>query len=236
MAAAAAVVRFECQGGVTLRTAHEAMQAKQREFAEIMIELKLAPPSLLSVALLACLAKLAGMWIFGAMTVHAALAELLRRRNGAVAGVTIELGVRALQVEVVPACVIQTRYAPPFIVVAVAAFRAEAGRVRVVGTVAAIAVLRNFFLVVAAAMTGGAADPVMRAEQIEAGFLEVIEFRGFPFLGGMAFRAGIAACAAMLIVGSVTTDAALRSLFVDTADVAGVASQAAMRAAQAKVR
>src|SRR5258708_443070 len=100
---------------------------------------------------------------------------------------------------------------------------------------AAVAILGNLVLVVAAAMTGEAVDPVVRAQQLEAGFLEVIVFRRFPFLRGMALGAGIAAGAAMLIVSRVAADAALRRLFVGATDVAGVACKAAVSAGQSKL-
>ena len=109
---------------------------------------------------------------------------------------------------------IVARDAPPLIVVAIAAFRAEARRVRVVGTVTAIAVLGDLLLVVAAAMAGGAIDLVVHAQQLEAGFLEVIVLGRLPLLSGMAFRAVGAARAAMLVVGRVTAGAALRGLLV----------------------
>lgn len=227
---------LEIQGAVALRTTREAMQAKQGEFAEVVIEFQPGAPCLLRVALVAGLAELASMRILGAMTIDALLAQFLRRSHGTVAGMAIELGVNALQGEVVARSVIQIRYAPLVIVVAIAAFRAEASGVRVVGPMAAVAILGNFVLVVAAAMAGGAIDLIVRAEQLEAGFFEVIVFRRFPFLGGMAFGAGIAACAAMLIVGRVAADAALGRLFIGTPDVTGVASQAAVRAGQPKWR
>ena len=201
-----------------------------------MIELKLASPSLLAVALLARIAELAAMRILGAVAIDALLAEFLRRYHGAVAGITIEFGMYALQLEVVSGRVIQARHVPEIIVVAIAAFSTEARRVRVVGAVTAVAILRNLVLIVTAAMTGGAIDPVVRAQQFKAGFLEVIVLSGFPLLGGMTFRAGIAACATMLVVSRVTTDAALRSLFVGTTDVTGVAGQTAVGTGQSKLR
>ena len=201
-----------------------------------MIELEPGPPGLLFVALVARLAELAAMRIFGAMTIDALLAQFLRRRHGAVAGVAVKLGVHALQGEVVARRVIQIRYAPLIIVVAIAAFRAEAGRMRVVGPMAAVAILGNLVLVIAAAMAGCAVDLVVRAQQLEAGFFEMIVFRRFPFLRGMAFRASLAACAAMLIVSRVAADAALWRLFVGTADVTGVACEAAVGPGQSKLR
>src|SRR5260221_7744311 len=68
---------LECQGGVALRTAHEAVQAEQGEFAEIVIELEPGSPCLRDVALVARLAELAAMRILGAMTIDALLAQLL---------------------------------------------------------------------------------------------------------------------------------------------------------------
>ena len=226
---------LEGQRGVALRTGREAMQAKQGEFTEVVIESQTGGPRLLAVALVARLAELAAMRILGAMTIDALLAQFLCRCHGAVAGMAVELGVHALQGEIVACRVIQIRYAPLLIVVAIAAFRAEAGGVRVVGTMAAVAILGNLVLIIAAAMTGAAVDPVVHAEQLEAGFLEMIVFRRFPFLGGMTFGARIAAGAAMLIVGCMAADAGLRSLFVGPADVAGVACNAAVGAGQPKL-
>lgn len=142
----------------------------------------------------------------------------------------------ALQVEIVAGRVIQTCNVPPVIVVAIAALRAEAGGVRVVRAVAAVAILGNLFLVIAAAMAGGATDLVVRAEQSEAGLFQMVVLRRLPLPGGMAFRAGIAACAAMLVIGRVTSHAGLRSLLVGAADVARVAGQAEVRSGQAKLR
>ena len=74
------------------------MQSEQGVFTQIVIELEFAPPVLLTVAFLAGFAELAAVRILGAMAIHAALAQLLRRCHGSVAGMAIELGVRALQV------------------------------------------------------------------------------------------------------------------------------------------
>ena len=101
---------------------------------------------------------------------------------------------------------------PSIVVMAVAALVAEAGGMRVVGAVAAVAVLRDLVLVVAAAVAGEAVDLGVHAEQLVAGLLEVIELRGLPLLGDVALGAVGAARAAVLIVRGVAADAGLRRL------------------------
>src|ERR1700684_973286 len=107
---------------------------------------------------LAAALDLAAMWILAAMAVDTVLAELLLGGRRAVAGVTGDLGVRADEPELVAPEMIVVDRLPSIVIVAVLAFAAKAPGVRVVGPMAAVAVLWNLFLVVAAAMTGQAVE------------------------------------------------------------------------------
>ena len=122
------------------------------------------------------------------------------------------------------------------VVVAVLAFRAEARGMGIIGLMAAVAVLRNLVLVIAAAMAGETVDLRVHAQEVIAGFLQMIVFRGLPLLGHVALCAILAARAAMLIVGGMTAIAALRHRLVAAADVAGIAGHRQVRAGQLEFR
>src|SRR5579859_5625809 len=125
---------------------------------------------------------------------------------------------------------------PALIVVAVLALGPEPGGMRVVRTMAAVAVFRDLVPVIAAAMAAKTIDRGVRTEKVVARFLEVIELRRLPFLGAVAFAAVWTASAAMLVVGRVAVDAGPRRVLVAAADVARIAREGRMRPGQFEVR
>ena len=151
---------------------------------------------------------LVGMRILAGVAARAILGQLLGGiRN--MAGMAVQFRVRTDQGKFVPLQMIVFRQMPAIVAVAGFAFHAEAMRVRIVGAMAAVAVLWDFFLVIAAPVTRQAIDFDVDAEQGVARLLEVIVFGGFPFLGGMTLAAVGSTRAAMLVVRGVTTDACL---------------------------
>lgn len=223
--------RLSC---MALSAADQTMQPDQRIRRQIVIERDLGMPGVLAMAFCAAAGDLAGMRVFAAMAPLTVLGQLLGCL-GDVTGVAVELRVRALQRELVPRRVIVVHRVPLVVIVAVLALRTEAHGVGIVGAMTSIAILGDLILVVAASMARETVDVGMYAEQGESGFLEVIEFGGFPLLGGMAFAAIRAARTAVFIVGGMATDAAFRGLLVAAADVARIAGERGMRAIQLEV-
>ena len=88
---------------------------------------------------------------------------------------------------------IVAHHMPTLIVMTIAALHAEAGGVCIVGFVAAVAILRDFLLVIAAAMTRNAVDPLMHAQQFVARLLQMVVLRRLPFLRNVALRAVLTA-------------------------------------------
>src|ERR1700722_16408678 len=221
---------------MALRAAHHPMQPEQWEIGEVVIEYDVGAPGLLAVAGFAAFLELAAVRVLAAVAARAVLRQLLGRDRSGVTGVAIDLGVRAHQRKFVLPGMVVVLHLPVIIVVAVLAFLAESRRVRIIGLMAAIAVLRNLVLVVAAAVAGDAGDLIVHAEQCVVRLLEMVELRGLPFLGHVALAAVIAARAAVLIVGLVAAEAGLRGVLVMTSDVARIARHRQVRAGQLKVR
>ena len=92
------------------------------------------------------------------MATPTVLGKLLSRKRRAVTGVAFDLGVGADQRKFRFGRMIVGRRPPVLIVMAVLALRAEARGMRIVGLVAAVAILGNLVLVVAAAVTSQAVD------------------------------------------------------------------------------
>lgn len=174
--------------------------------------------------------------IFTAVTATAIFGQLLRCHGSRVTGVAIYFGVRAKQRKVMFSRMVVVGDLPMIVVVTVAALRPKTGCMRIVGLVAAIAVLRDLLLVITAAVTRHAVDPIVDAQQFIAGFLEVVELGRLPLLGHMALRTILAARTTMLIVGGVTCDASLGRLPVLPADVAGIACDRRVSPGQFEVR
>jgi hypothetical protein len=143
----------ESLSGMTLHAADDAMQPQQGKLRQIMIEFAVCAPGILTMAIGAFAGHLAGVRIFAAVAAFAIFRQLCTR-IGSVTGMAVEFRVRALQRKFMPRDMIVDNRMPLVVVVAILALRAEAPRVGVVGAVTAIAILRNFLLVVAAAMAG----------------------------------------------------------------------------------
>jgi hypothetical protein len=183
----------EGQRCMALGAAHDSMQTKQRKAGQVMIEHEAGAPILLAVALIAGFLQLAAMRILAAMTAGAILGQLLGGGDRSVAGIAIDLGVCADQRKVVPPSMVVTPQRPMLVVMTAVALCPKARGMRIVGFVATVTVLGNLVLVVAAGMAGEAIDALVHTEQFVAGFLQVIELGGLPFLGHMTLRAILAA-------------------------------------------
>src|ERR1700722_7869720 len=226
----------ERQRRMALRAAHHPMQPEQREIGEVVIKYDVGAPGFLAVAGFATALELAAVRVFAAVAARAVLRQFLGCDRSGVTGVAIDLGVRADQREFVLPGMVVVLHLPVIIVVAVLAFLAESRRVRIIGLMAAIAVLRDLVLVIAAAVAGEAIDLIVHAEQCVVRLLEMVELRRFPFLGHVALAAVIAARAAVLIVGLVAAHAGLGRLLVVPSDVARIAGHRQVRAGQLEVR
>ena len=227
---------IEGQRRMALCAAHHPMQPEQREIGQVVVEHDVGAPGLLAVAGFASALELAAVRILAAMAARTVLGELLARYGGRVTGVAIDLGVRAHQRKFVLPGMVVVLDLPALVVVTVLAFLAEARRVRIVGLMAAVAVLRDLVLVVAAAVAGDAVDLIVHAEQFEFRFLEMVELRRLPFLGHVALAAVIAARSTMFIVGLMAAHAGLGRLLVPPSDVACIAGHGHVRARQFEVR
>ena len=175
------------------------------------------------------------MRIFAAMATCAILGQFLRGHRCAVTSVAVDFCVSTDQREFGLRRMVIDRRPPALIVMAVGAGRAEARSMRIVGLVAAVAVLGDLVLVVPAAVTSQAVDLRVNAEQFIAGFLEMVVLRRLPFLGRMAFCAVRAARSAMLIIGRMTAIAARRGLSISAADVTRIAAQHDVRSGQLEI-
>ena len=101
---------------------------------------------------------------------------------------------------------------------------------------AAVAVLGDLILIVAASMAGDAVDPVVDAQQFVLRLLEVVELRRPPLLGNVALSAVLAPRASVLIVGGVAAIAGLWRLLVVSRDVTGVAGHGLVGSRQLEIR
>lgn len=174
---------------VTLGTTDWSMQPDQRIARQGMIKSQAGLPVGLAMTAVARLVQLAAVRIDTSMTIHAGLAELLSGDLGGVTGIAGDFSVRPDEGKLVTAGVIVIGDLPVAVVVTVLAAGPEARRVRIVGTMTAVTVLRDLLLVVAAAMAGQTINIAVRAQQRIAGFLEVIVFGRLPLLGDMALGA-----------------------------------------------
>jgi hypothetical protein len=184
-------VKGQCR--MALRTADDLVEPRNGEIGQVVIEHDVGAPGLLAMTGFASALELAAVRVLTAMAACAILGQLLACNRCGVAGVAIDLGVRAEQRKLVLPGMIVIRYLPALVVVAIAALRAESRRVRIIGLVAALAVLRNLVFVIAAAMTGDAVDLVVHAQQFIAGFLEMVVLRRLPLLRHVALGAIFAA-------------------------------------------
>ena len=226
----------EGQRRVALSAADDPMQSQQREFRQVVIENDIASPGSLAMTCFAAALEPAAVRILTAMAARAVLGELLGRRRRGVTRMAVDLGVYADQRKLgFPRMIIGDR-PPSLVIMAVFALDAEPGRVSIVGLVAAVAVLRDFVLVISVAMAGEAIDVRVHTQQLIAGFLEVVVLRALPFFGRVALCAIHTARPTVFIVGCVTTVAGLRRRFVAAADMARIAGHRNVGAGQFEVR
>ena len=155
--------------------------------------------------------ELPAVRILTAMAPGTVLRQRLGSHDCCVTGVTVDLRVCTVQREFGLATVVVSDGMPFLIIVAIVALGAEPRGVRIVGSVATVAVLGNLILVVTATVAGQTIDVGVNAEERVAGFLEMVVLGSLPFLGDVAFATVGATRPAMLIVGGMTAQARLRS-------------------------
>lgn len=178
---------------------------------------------------------LAAVRITGPMASCTILGQRLFRNDRRVTRITGNLRMRLAQGKFGAVSVIVGDRLPLLIVVAIVTFLPETPGVRIVCLVTAVAILWDLILVVAASVTRKTINIRVHPKQRVAGFLQVIVFCALPSVGEVALAAVIAARAAMLIVGRVTTDTRFRSLLVVPTHVTGIAQNGAMSACQFEV-
>src|SRR5215510_8257921 len=136
------------------------------------------------------------------------------------AGVAVDSLVAPLERPLGVARVIERRWAPFLVAVALAALLAEAARMRVLATVAADALARQLVLQIAGAMTIAAVDGGMNSFEREACFLRVIELGLLPSGSGVTVGAFWTALAVVHVVGRVAGRTLLWRALVAVAEVA----------------
>ena len=189
-----------------------------------MVEVDVAVPVFLRMAGIAGRLEFDAMRVGGTMAGDAVGAQFLLGRDRGVAGVAIELLVHADQRKLGARQVIIGHRLPDQIFMAIVALLPEAPGVRIVSLVAAVAVLGNLVLHVAAAVAADTINLRMTPEQRESGLLLVVELRCLPVAGGMALAAISTAIAAMDIVGGVATRAGFWGRLVLSTEVAPTAA------------
>ena len=199
-----------------------------------MVEADLAVPVLLPVAGVAGRLELRAVRIRGAVAGEAVGAELLCVDIGRVAHVTVEFRVDADQREFRLGQVVVFHRPPLVVIVAAVAFAAKTPGVRIVGFVAAVAILRDLVLEISAPVAAGAVDLRVVAEQCKARLLLVIESGFLPAGGGVALAAVSAALAAMRVVRGMAADAGFRRGLVAAAEMAAAAAHGHVCAGERK--
>ena len=197
------------------------MEPEEGVRREIVIEVDFTPLGG-RVTLLASLAERAAVRVVGTMAAYTALTELLLLHNTRMACVTVQACMGPYEWEEL--FVVVRGDSPQIVAVAVAARRAQPTGVTVVRLVAAGAVFWDRVVEIAAAMTVGAADVRVMAEQREARLACVVELTSAPVGSRVAIFAVLALATLVNIVGCMTTDAFLGGAFVALAGVTGRAS------------
>jgi hypothetical protein len=207
------------QGRMTLLAGHGDVQANQREAREIVIERDGCLPALRRMTLLALCAELACMHVTRTVAARAFRWQLLSSHYGGVTGMAFHLLVAAGELPMPVACMIECRGFPLVIAVTLLASGSEPAGMRVLPLVAAEAVLGDFLLQVAAAVTVLAVDARVGSLERETGFLEMVEFRGLPSGGRVASAALVATLATMHVIRCVAGNTLLRCALVAVAEV-----------------
>ena len=221
--------------GVALAAGDGDVQSEEREAAHVVIESHVLPIGL-CVALLALLAEAAAVRLIGAMATRAVDTELLHLCDARMAGVAIELRVGSFKRKVESGGVIEARYLPQVVSVAVGAGGSEPSYVPVVGLVTAVAVLRDGILEVAGAMALLTADMCVAPEQGEAGLPRVIELLRGPVGCRMAVGALGPLAAPVNVIGHMAGDALLGRPFVALTGMAGGAGHLAVFVSEGEFR
>ena len=158
-----------------------------------MVETNVLAPSFIAMAVVARALQLPTVWVVGRVATAAVGAEFLLGDISCVAGVTVELGVRAKQGVLCLHEMVVLEAAPAVIAVAVVALVAESTGVRIICPVATDAGILNLVLEAPARVTAAALERIVSPEQREARLFGVIEFRGLPVCLRVALGAVFAA-------------------------------------------
>ncbi len=217
---AAGIRNVESPLRMTLLARDGDVQAQEREFRQIVIEIDDLLPTFGNVAFLAPDAKPRGVHVARSMAAHAVRWKLVCAQRCSVTGVAVHLRMEADELPATVARVIERRRLPLLVAMTMRAVRSEPARVRILTLVAAKAVLGQLVVQIAGSVAVLAVELGMRALQCKARFLGVIESRGLPSGRAVAVRAFRAALSFMYVIRSVARDALGRCSFVPVAEMA----------------
>jgi len=161
----------------------------------------------------------AAMRVVGAMTAAAVRAEFLFLHDTRVACVTVESRVRAFERE--ERLVIVSGDPPEVVAMTLAAGGAQPARVAIIRLVATGAVFRDRVVEIAGAVTVGAADVGVSAEQGEARLPGVLKLSRAPVRGRMAVAALLALASFVDVVRGMTGDTFFGGAFIALTRVTG---------------
>jgi len=192
-----------------------------------MIEADVRIPFGRRMALFAHAPESAVVHVVGSMAARTFDRDLLIFGDRCVAGVAIDVRMRALQREF-ETRMVECAQMPGFVAVASRAVGAEAAAMPIIAAVTPCAVLGQFILEVTAAMAIGAANMGVRSFESKSSLPAVVELRRLPAGDRVAIGAVVAAAAVVHIVRRVARAAFLRRTAVVLTHVAGSARNLSM--------
>jgi hypothetical protein len=204
---ASGIVYPERFPGMTLLARNRNVQAQEREFRQIVIEVDHRPPTLGRMTIFASDPQPGAVNVARAVTADAIRRQLVRAESRRVTSVAIHARVFPDELPTAIACMVERGCPPLLRFVAAGAVRSHACCMNVLAFVAADAVLWQLVLQIPRTMAVPTVQVAVRAFQSKPGFLEVIEARGFPTAGGMTTGAFRTALPAMHVIGRMAGDA-----------------------------
>ena len=225
---------FKSLRGVALRAGDDDVQAEERKIRQIMIEAHVGVPLRRRVALLARPPERAAVHVIGTVAAGAVDRQLLILDDRRMAGVTVDMRMRALQREF-EAPMIEYAHAPRLVAMTASAIGAEAPGVAIVAAVTPRAVLWQGVLEVAAAMTVGAGNVCVRAFESEPGLASMVKLRRLPAGHRVTVCAFLAATAVVHIVRRVALGTLFRRAAIVLTHVAGTAGNVTVLIAQGEL-
>ena len=207
---------------MTVFTGGHGMNAHQRKFSFIVVELNPFPPTLLVVTLVALFSLLTFMNVIGFVAVITELAELFLVGIAPVAVQAHQLGVALHQLEFSVLVVTEFHLGPFDKAMALVALFTHTPFMIIITPVTVDTCPLQFFLEIVVLVTGIAFRLIMGATKRKLGFI-VVELCLRPAGGVMAFVAFLFKPSLMNIVESVTGETFLRCIFVTLIGMTAVA-------------